>query len=59
MCRVVTALLAPMDTSADVSDVIVVPPSTVVVLWVNPVALLVLSWEDFCEEKAWKASLST
>lgn len=48
-----------MDTSADVSDVIVVPPSPVVVLWMNPMALLVLFWEDCCEEKVWKASLST
>lgn len=55
VCRVVTALLASMDTSADVSDVIVVPPSPVLVLWVNPMALLVLFREDCCEEKAWKS----
>lgn len=47
-----------MDTSADVSDVIVVPPSPVVVLCVNPTALLVLFGKDCCEEKAWKASFS-
>lgn len=42
MCGVVTALLASMDTSVDILDVIVVPPGPVVVLWVNPMALLVL-----------------
>lgn len=41
MCRVVTALLASLDT-ADVSDSTVVPSSPVVVLWVNFMALLVL-----------------
>lgn len=58
MCRVVIALLASMDTSADISDVVVVPPSPVVVLCVNPTALLVLFGKDCCEEKAWKASFS-